>query len=231
MKKILCLLGLLILAGAGCASTPNAPVVIPDSSLNNTTPVTPVEQPTVSLADFSQPPASFPGVLALGERQGRTVLIKTSKGDITVKLYGEEAPKAASNFLVLANTGFYDNIKFHRAIKNFMIQVGDPTSKDDEQINFWGTGGPGYKFEDELGREHSTYPRGTLAMANSGPNTNGSQFFIMHKDGGLPNLYTVFGEVVDGMNVVDKIAATETTGSPKDRPLDPPYIKSMELQP
>ncbi len=232
MKRFIFAFALLTLIGAGCASTsqPEEPVIIPDSSLAPT-PVTTPEQPTVSLADFTTSPTSFPGVLALGERQNRTVVIKTSEGNIAVKLYGEESPMAVSNFLVLANTGYYEDIKFHRVISNFMIQTGDPKSKDDSSIDFWGMGGPGYQFADELGGEHKTYPRGTVAMANSGPNTNGSQFFIMHKDGGLPNLYTVFGEVVEGMEVVDKIASFKTTGAPKDRPLEAITIESMELQP
>jgi len=230
MKRLIFAFALLALVGAGCAPTPEGPVIIPDSSLKNTSVTTP-EQPTVSLADFSESPTSFPGVLALGERQGRAVVIKTSEGDIGVKLFGEESPMAVSNFLVLANTGYYEGIKFHRVIKNFMIQTGDPKTKDDSLMDFWGTGGPGYKFDDELGGEHTTYPRGTVAMANSGPNTNGSQFFIMHKDFALSNNYTIFGEVVDGMEVVDKIATVATTGSPKDRPLEAITITSMELQP
>lgn len=233
MKKILCLLVLLVLVGAGCVSVPTEkPPAIPDASLNKTSPVTPPsDQTVVSLADFTESPTSFPGVLTLSERQNRTVVIETSEGNIVVKLYGEESPKAVSNFLILANTGYYNDIKFHRVISGFMIQTGDPKTKDDALIAEWGTGGPGYRFKDELGGEHTTYPRGTLAMANSGSNTNGSQFFIMHQDYPLPNNYTIIGEVSEGIDVVDKIAAVKTAGSPTDRPLKPISIKSMELQP
>lgn len=233
MNKTLCLLAFVVLAGAGCTTVPKEdPVIIPDTSLNKITPVIPTSDSTfVSLADFTQPPTSFPGVLSVSERQDRFVVISTSEGDVTVKLYGEESPKAVSNFLVLANTGYYNDVKFHRVISGFMIQTGDPKTKDDTLINAWGTGGPGYQFADELGGEHTEYLRGTLAMAHAGPGTNGSQFFIMHQDYPLPNNYTIFGEVVEGMDVIDKIAASRTTGSPSDRPLEPVFIKSMELQP
>ncbi len=127
--------------------------------------------------------------------------IKTNKGDITVTLFAGESPKTVNNFVFLANEGFYDGVIFHRVINGFMIQGGDPTGT--------GTGGPGYRFDDELEKARShRYSRGTLAMANAGPNTNGSQFFIMHADYGLPPQYSVFGKAVDGLDVVDEIATT-----------------------
>ena len=131
-----------------------------------------------------------------------TAIIDTSKGVIKVGLYGKEAPKTVENFIKLANKGFYSGLKFHRIIKDFMIQTGDP--KGD------GTGGPGYKFEDEpVIRD---YTRGTIAMANSGPNTNGSQFFIIHKDYPLPKNYTIFGSIdasdSASLATLDAIAAT-----------------------
>lgn len=222
-------LGSLLLVGAGCS----APT---DTSNQDMTPPIPMEDTTptpvageVSLSDIATPPTSFPGIVVAAERLNRKVVLHTDQGDITVALFGDEAPAAVSNFLVLANTGFYDGVRYHRVIENFMIQTGDPQSKDVTLASRWGTGGPGYAFADELGRGHNTYAPGTLAMANSGPNTNGSQFFIMHGDTPLPNLYTIFGEVVEGMDVVNKIATAETGA--QDRPVTPPVIRSMEVLP
>ena len=155
--------------------------------------------------------------------------IHTSKGDITVALSPETAPKTVENFTKLAKDKFYDGIKFHRVIEGFMIQAGDPLTKDDSKKDYWGTGGPGYKFADELsGKE--TYPQGTLAMANAGPNTNGSQFFIVtaSPEAQLPPSYTVFGHVVDGMDVALAIEKVATEGS--DRPVDAITIKNITLQ-
>lgn len=130
--------------------------------------------------------------------------IETSLGNIKIELFAQENPKTVNNFVVLSQDGYYDGLKFHRIIKDFMIQGGCP--KGD------GTGDPGYKFEDEPISENRDYTPGILAMANSGPNTNGSQFFIMHGDkssGGLPKNYVIFGQVVEGMDIVDKIAIVE----------------------
>jgi cyclophilin family peptidyl-prolyl cis-trans isomerase len=152
------------------------------------------------------------------------VLIKTNKGDITVELYSTESPKTVENFLKLVNEGFYDGTRFHRVIKGFMIQGGDPLSKELSKQSQWGTGGPGYTFADEINSNadiyKTGYKRGVLAMANSGPNTNGSQFFIMQADYPLLSNYTIFGKVVDGLDTVDAIATVKTTGAPYDRPLD-----------
>ena len=142
-----------------------------------------------------------------------TITIETNKGTIVLETYDADAPKTVANFISLANKGFYNSLIFHRVISNFMIQGGDPTGT--------GTGGPGYKFADELNPATDSYKagyvRGTLAMANSGPDTNGSQFFIMHKDTPLPHNYAIFGKVISGMDVVDAIAATPVNGS--DKPL------------
>ena len=154
-------------------------------------------------------------------------LIKTSLGEIKVKFSGETAPLTVTNFLLLAQNNFYANTKFHRVIKGFMIQAGDPLSKNATLKDSWGTGGPGYKFKDELtGTE--TYPQGTLAMANSGPNTNGSQFFIVtaSPEAQLPPSYTVFGQVVSGMDVALKIENVKTGAS--DRPVENVVITSIE---
>jgi cyclophilin family peptidyl-prolyl cis-trans isomerase len=133
--------------------------------------------------------------------------LHTSHGDVTVELLAAEAPLAVNNFLFLAREGFYDGVTFHRVIPGFMIQGGDPTGT--------GRGGPGYRFRDELEGE-GRYGRGTMAMANAGPNTNGSQFFIMHKDYGLPHNYTIFGRVTAGIDAVDAIAGLPTDRN--DRP-------------
>jgi cyclophilin family peptidyl-prolyl cis-trans isomerase len=147
--------------------------------------------------------------------------ISTDKGDIEVELYDNDAPKATKNFLDLARKGYYDDVIFHRVIPGFVIQGGDGQygKKADLDTGRVGTGGPGYKFEDEPIK--GDYQRGALAMANAGPNTNGSQFFICHQDltGKLPKNYTLFGQVTKGLDVVDAIAAGQT-GS-QDRPTDP----------
>jgi len=147
-----------------------------------------------------------------------TAKVQTNHGDITLELLPERSPQTVNNFVFLAREGFYDGVIFHRVIKDFMIQGGDPTGT--------GTGGPGYKFRDELEGD-GTYSRGTVAMANSGPNTNGSQFFIVHKDTGLPHSYTIFGKVTDGIDVVDSIAGSETDRS--DRPQSEVKISTIEI--
>ena len=147
-------------------------------------------------------------------------VIKTSKGDITVKLFASESPKTVNNFVVLAREGFYDGVIFHRVIKGFMLQGGDPTGT--------GRGGPGYKFDDELQASRDRgYKLGTLAMANAGPNTNGSQFFIMHADYGLPPQYSVFGKTVDGLDIVDEIGNTATGAA--DKPVEDVVIQTIEI--
>ena len=148
-----------------------------------------------------------------------SAVIHTTAGDIAVEFYASDAPQTVNNFVFLANDGFYDDVIFHRVISGFMIQGGDPTGT--------GRGGPGYRFRDELGHSKSAYNRGTLAMANAGPNTNGSQFFIMHADYPLPNQYSIFGQVTDGMEVVDAIAAAATGA--QDRPVAPITITGVDI--
>ena len=144
--------------------------------------------------------------------------IATEKGDIEVDLFTNDAPKAAKNFIDLANKGFYDDVVFHRVISGFVIQAGDGQYGKKSSIDRGkvGTGGPGYKFEDEPVK--GNYVRGALAMANAGPNTNGSQFFICHQDltGKLPKSYTLFGQVTKGLDVVDAIAAAADRENPSD---------------
>ncbi|MBU6141996.1 peptidylprolyl isomerase [Patescibacteria group bacterium] len=160
-----------------------------------------------------------------------TVTLVTNFGDIKMELFPSDAPLAVANFLKLAKSGFYDGTKFHRVIKGFMIQGGDPLSKDETLQARWGTGGPGYSFNDELNPSTKSYQRGyvrgTLAMANAGPNTNGSQFFIMHQDTPLQPLYTIFGKVLSGMDAVDAIANLPVNSN--DRPLQDATVEKVEL--
>jgi peptidyl-prolyl cis-trans isomerase B (cyclophilin B) len=145
--------------------------------------------------------------------------IHTSHGSISIELFDEDAPRTVENFRKLAGDGFYDGVIFHRIMPDFMIQGGDPTGT--------GTGGPGYTFEDEF-NQHKVV-RGALAMANAGPNTNGSQFFLVTTQAApwLDGRHTVFGRVTAGMDAVDAIEAVET--GPGDRPVDPPKIESITL--
>jgi cyclophilin family peptidyl-prolyl cis-trans isomerase len=147
-------------------------------------------------------------------------VMKTTEGDITLQLFDEDAPKTVSNFKQLAGQGFYDGLIFHRVIPDFMIQGGCPQGT--------GTGGPGYTFEDEI-NEHKVV-RGALAMANAGPNTNGSQFFIVTTAEApwLDGKHTVFGEVTDGMDVVDRIGSTQTDS--RDRPVDAIGIETLTVE-
>jgi cyclophilin family peptidyl-prolyl cis-trans isomerase len=154
-------------------------------------------------------PSSAPPVMAAGET--RTVTIETAKGTIVVKIEADLGPRAAANFVALAGCGFYDGVVFHRLVPGFVIQGGDPTGS--------GTGGPGYAFEDDP--VNVAYDRGVVAMANSGPDTNGSQFFIVLEPAGLPPAYSVFGRVSAGMDVVDAIAAMPNSGGRENRALDP----------
>jgi peptidyl-prolyl cis-trans isomerase B (cyclophilin B) len=148
-----------------------------------------------------------------------TATLHTNHGAIVLELYPEDAPKTVENFVKLAQDGFYDGVIFHRVIPDFMIQGGDPTGT--------GRGGPGYQFEDEF-NDHKIV-RGALAMANAGPNTNGSQFFIVTADAAswLDGKHTVFGQVTDGMDVVDTIAQAPRDGM--DRPNDEVTIERVEL--
>src|SRR5918996_1041232 len=146
--------------------------------------------------------------------------LHTSAGPVTVELFDDDAPKTVENFRKLAADGFYDGLIFHRVIPDFMIQGGCPEGT--------GRGGPGYTFEDEI-NEHKVV-RGALAMANSGPNTNGSQFFVVTAEEApwLDGKHTVFGRVRDGMDIVNRIGTTETDG--RDRPVDPIGIQTVELE-
>ena len=160
------------------------------------------------------------------ERQ--IVVMKTNQGDITIELFNDKSPKTVENFVKLAKEGFYDGTRFHRVIKDFMIQGGDPQSKDVSLAAQWGTGGPGYQFADEFNDEKLV--RGSLAMANSGPNTNGSQFFIVTLDATpwLDYKHTNLGKVIDGLDVA--LAIEQTPTGPGDRPLSDMLIESIEIR-
>ena len=154
--------------------------------------------------------------------------LSTSMGDITIELLDKQAPKTVANFTKLAGDGFYDGIKFHRVIKGFMIQGGDPLTKDDSKMAMWGTGGPGYQFADEIGPNNKN-DVGTMSMANAGPDTNGSQFFINTAGNNfLDGKHTVFGKVTSGMDVVTAIENVKT--APGDRPLEAVVIKSVTIK-
>lgn len=156
------------------------------------------------------------------------ITLKTNKGDIVLEMMEKDAPTTVANFAKLAKSGFYDGTKFHRVIAGFMIQGGDPQTKDDSLAVRWGTGGPGYKFADEIhGNNKNTV--GTISMANAGPNTNGSQFFINTAvNSPLDTKHTVFGTVVSGMDVVKTIEHCET--NEMDRPLEPQIIERVLVE-
>jgi cyclophilin family peptidyl-prolyl cis-trans isomerase len=152
------------------------------------------------------------------------ITLKTNKGDIKFETYYDDAPRTVDNFVKLAEEGFYDGVIFHRVIDGFMIQGGDPTGT--------GTGGPGYSFADEIDPESEIYQegykKGVVAMANAGPNTQGSQFFIMVADYPLPPNYTIFGKVVSGQEVADAISVVEKDG--RDKPLQDVIIQEVVLE-
>lgn len=163
---------------------------------------------------------SPPGVLPENERVGKKAVFETNMGSFTVKLHGDKTPKTVSNFIFLAKDGFYDGLVFHRVIADFMIQGGDPLGN--------GTGGPGYQFEDEFDSTLSFSKPGLLAMANAGPATNGSQFFItVTNTPHLNNKHTIFGEVSEGYDVVEKISKVEADAS--DKPQNPVIVNKIEI--
>jgi cyclophilin family peptidyl-prolyl cis-trans isomerase len=158
----------------------------------------------------------------------KKAVLDTSLGKIEIKFYAADAPKAVENFLRLAEKGYYNGVTFHRVIKDFMIQGGDPTGTGAGGASIWGK-----EFEDELNPDSVSYKagykKGVVAMANRGPNTNGSQFFIMLKDYPLPHQYTIFGEVLSGQDVVDKIGLLPTDA--QDRPLEKVTINKATVEP
>lgn len=161
--------------------------------------------------------------LQIDKSKKYTAVLKTDKGNITISLAADKTPVTVNNFVSLAKKGFYDKTIFHRIIKGFMIQGGDP--KGD------GTGGPGYQFADEP--FEGEYTRGTVAMANAGPNTNGSQFFIMHADFALPKNYVIFGKVTSGLESVDAIAEAPikvSSSGEMSSPVNPVKVLSIDIK-
>jgi peptidyl-prolyl cis-trans isomerase B (cyclophilin B) len=184
-----------------------------------------MKNPTESPKQVTTPSAvkSFPKApeMIIDAKKKYTATLKTNMGNIEIALNAKGAPKTVNNFVFLAKKDFYDGTIFHRVIKDFMIQGGDPEGT--------GMGGPGYKFEDEITAEQVFSKAGLLAMANAGPNTNGSQFFITHKETPwLTGNHTIFGEVVKGMDVVDKIANVATGNN--DKPLSDVIITDVEIK-
>jgi cyclophilin family peptidyl-prolyl cis-trans isomerase len=180
------------------------------------TPPATEEPKPIDLSQYKTP------IMLVDQKKSYTAKMKTTAGEMDIELNVKDTPITANNFVFLAKKNFYDNVIFHRIIKGFMIQGGDPTGT--------GSGGPGYKFDDEPFK--GEYLKGTIAMANSGPNTNGSQFFIMHDDYPLPPQYVIFGKVIKGLGVVDKIAEAKTTlggDGAMSKPVEPVKILSVEI--
>lgn len=237
MKKGFLILFVLILIGfTGCAT--NDTVVPQEKQKENQTEKNYQTNEEKNMPDNQISQAEFPDlkVEVNGEMVnlrdveiGDTtkVIMKTSHGDVVLRLYREDSPITVENFLRLAKAGFYDGTLFHRVINDFMIQGGDPNSRD-ENWSTHGTGGPGYRFKDEINDRKIV--KGSLAMANAGPNTNGSQFFIVTAEATpwLDGKHTNFGEVVEGMDVVEKIEGVDVDG--KDHPLEDVMIEGIVLQ-
>jgi peptidyl-prolyl cis-trans isomerase B (cyclophilin B) len=217
--KIFALLIISVIALSGCTT-----VSTPASNTAETIETQPTETMTEDTKDFLELDyRDFEDLTA----EYSSAVIKTSMGDITVEFHSEDSPKTVNNFLNLAKIDFYNGTKFHRVMKDFMIQGGDPNSKSDD----WGThgiGGPGYKFPDEF-NDHKLV-KGSLAMANSGPNTNGSQFFIVTLTATpwLDGHHTNFGQVTSGMLVAEAIENVDVNGA--SHPLEDVTINSIELQ-
>ena len=204
--------GILSCDGGDVTSTPGA-----TTTADATGTPTPTEQPSeggITITQYSAPPP-----MSIDQEKSYTATIQTNHGDMVIDLFPKDAPITVNNFVFLARDGFYDGVIFHRIIADFMIQGGDPTGT--------GSGGPGYRFQDEPITK--PYVRGTLAMANAGPNTNGSQFFIVHKDAGLPPSYNVFGLLTEGFEVLDALASVAVGGPQRSDPLEPQVIHTIEI--
>jgi len=208
MKQVYISLAIVVLAVGGYiyfTNKQNQKPIVVDESVSQTTPV------ETTSASVKTP---------------MKATIQTNQGTIVLE-FNSNAPKTVENFAKLAESGFYDGTRFHRVIKGFMIQGGDPLSKDVSKQALWGTGGPGYQFEDEIHSQNNN-TTGTIAMANSGPDTNGSQFFINAADNNfLDPKHTVFGKVISGMDVVRKIEALPT--GPADRPTTDALIQKVTI--
>jgi peptidyl-prolyl cis-trans isomerase B (cyclophilin B) len=235
----------LVLLLSGCASpgvvspasAPSVPQTLPESSASTPSLAqsdTPSPKETPPKAPISTPIPPSPNLQSSLTsnntmpllNQYDSAVLRTSLGDITIKFYAEASPNTVENFLKLAHGKFYDGTRFHRVIKGFMIQGGDPNSKDTDWSND-GVGGPGYAFADEFNKH--ALVKGSLAMANAGPNTNGSQFFIVTAPATpwLDGHHTNFGEVTSGMDIVEAIESAKVNGN--DHPLEDVTVKSIDL--
>ncbi len=190
---------------------------------NSNSYATSTEESSTTPADIGNGLPDATTTTVIMQNNSHMITIETNYGKISFDTYDADAPNTVLNFITLTNKGFYDGLTFHRVIKGFMIQGGDP--KGD------GTGGPGYQFRDELNPDTPSYKagykKGVVAMANAGPNTNGSQFFIMTADYPLPHSYTIFGKVVSGQDVVDKIANLPTGAN--DKPNSPVIMTKVTV--
>ncbi len=180
---------------------------------------TPMEEEIMAYDKTYKNPPEF----SIDVNKTYTAEINTTSGLMIIELFTDIAPNTVNNFVVLSEDGYYNNIIFHRVIKDFMIQGGDPSGTGHGEMGKY----PGYEFGDELNNP-MPYEKGILAMANRGPNTNGSQFFIMHTDYPLPYQYTIFGKVTEGLDVIDQIAMVETDSS--DKPLNDVIINSITIK-
>ena len=208
MKKYL----LVLLIFITCAGTDSAVETTDTTTLETTT----------TLGENMEKTYSAQHQMTIDDSKNYTAVIKTSLGDMKVEFFTKDAPITVNNFVTLAKDGYYDGVIFHRVISDFMIQGGDPSGTGHGDYGKY----PGYEFEDELNKQ-IPYSKGILAMANRGPNTNGSQFFIMHVDYPLPYSYTIFGKVIDGLDVIDTIASVETGAG--DKPVEDVVIESVEI--
>jgi cyclophilin family peptidyl-prolyl cis-trans isomerase len=215
MRRTILLSSLMTVAllGAGCSQAPSNDQYVPPAPAPEAAAPAPAPEVTKT-ATTTMTNLAFPGVLAESETN-KKVMIKTNLGNIEIQVDPKEGPNAASNFVYLVKAGFYNGTIFHRVIPGFMIQGGDPTGS--------GMGGPGYKFANDP--VNVKYNKGIVAMANAGRNTNGSQFFIMVDDTPLSPDYSVFGHVISGQDIADKIAAQGRDGN--DRPLS--EIKMIDV--
>ena len=234
--RTLSLISLLILSLllAGCATqpTPEPPKpTIPEGPpvirIADTPTPDPVSTPTPQVRELADGRTykqyALPPLMTIDTNATYLAHISTNKGDITLELFASEAPKTVNNFVFLAREGFYNGVSFHRVMKEFMIQTGDPKGN--------GSGGPGYRFADEP--VSRSYSKGIVAMANAGPNTNGSQFFIVHGSQiTLPPAYTIFGQVTSGLDTLDEIADSPVQasgGREVSSPIEPIIVDSIEI--
>ena len=192
------------------------------SEASNGTTVKTTTETTTTLGENMDKTYTQPHEMTINKSKSYTAIIKTSLGDMKVEFFTNDAPMTVNNFINLAQDGYYDGVIFHRVISDFMIQGGDPSGTGHGDYGKY----PGYQFQDELNNQ-IPYSKGILAMANSGPNTNGSQFFIMHVDYPLPYNYTIFGKVVEGLDVIDIIATVETGAG--DKPTSDVIIETVEI--